>query len=263
VETDENDNLLASPITITEVIKNDLYVTNTSITAQSGNSISVSSRYYYSGNQTSSQLGSVYLGYYLSTDRYLSSDDIILDSDSSGIGTDDLYDSESETMNLPSDLDSGDYYILFVADYLNSISETNENNNISYESFSYTGGNTQNTDDIYITNMSVNQRSGNIYRAYLHQRYSGNTTNAILNNPDIIYVFSKDSILDINDVAIGRDSSTIGSDDTYDSEYIDFDITDYTTSSGTYYILFYVDYNKEVIETNENNNSGKVSFNVN
>ena len=263
VETNENDNILASQFTVTEEIKNELYITNTSITAQSGTSISVSSRYYYSGNQTSSQLGTAYLGYYLSTDRYLSSDDVLLDSDSSSIGTNDLYDSESETLDLPSDLDSGNYYILFIADHINSISETNENNNVSYESFSYTGGNTQNTDDIYITNMSVTKRSGNIYRAYLHQRYSGNTTNADLNNPDIIYVFSKDSILDINDVAIGRDSSTIGSDDTYDSEYIDFDITDYTTNSGTYYILFYVDYNKEVIEINENNNSGKVSFSVN
>lgn len=263
VETNENDNILASQFTVTEEIKNELYIANTSITAQSGTSISVSSRYYYSGNQTSSQLGTAYLGYYLSTDRYLSSDDVLLDSDSSSIGTNDLYDSESETLDLPSDLDSGNYYILFIADHINSISETNENNNVSYESFSYTGGNTQNTDDIYITNMSVTKRSGNIYRAYLHQRYSGNTTNADLNNPDIIYVFSKDSILDINDVAIGRDSSTIGSDDTYDSEYIDFDITDYTTNSGTYYILFYVDYNKEVIEINENNNSGKVSFSVN
>jgi subtilase family serine protease len=190
---------------------------------------------------------------------------VILDSDSSSIGTNDLYDYESETMNLPENLVNGTYYILFVADYINNITETNENNNVAYASFQYDSGgdNIENTSDIYITNMSVRQRSGNTYRAYLHQRYSGNITNAILNNPDIIYVFSKDSILDINDVAIGRDSSTIVSDDTYDSEYIDFDITNYVTSSGIYYVLFYVDYNKEIIEINENNNSGKIAFTVN
>jgi subtilase family serine protease len=62
---------------------------------------------------------------------------------------------------------------------------------------------------------------------------------------------------------LDNDSSSLGSDDTYDSEYIDFDTTNYVTSSGTYYVLFYVDYHKEVIEINENNNSGKIAFTVN
>lgn len=263
VETNENDNVKASPITITEQINNDLYITDTSITAQSGTSISVSSRYYYSGNQTSSELGTAYLGYYLSTDRYLSSDDIILESNSSSIGTNDSYDSESETMDLPSDLNSGTYYILFVADYLNIISETNENNNVAYVSFEHTGTLQIPVNDIYIEDAKVIKYADGRYKVSLKQKYQGDISNANLANPDIAYVFSEDETFQSNqDITLGSDYSTIGSDDTSDTESLYFSIPSSVKSSGDYYVMIVVDYKGEIAEINENNNIVYVQFRV-
>jgi len=40
---------------------------------------------------------------------------------------------ESATLNIPTGLSPGTYYILFRADYSNRVAESNENNNVAYQ----------------------------------------------------------------------------------------------------------------------------------
>jgi hypothetical protein len=109
----------------------DLY----SVTA--GDAIVASCDQNYDGTSTSTLYPMV--GYYLSTDNSLSADDIYLGEDESSIDANDTYDSESESLVIPAGTNSGLYYILFVADYTNLVSETNENNNVSYVQLTITG----------------------------------------------------------------------------------------------------------------------------
>ena len=207
------------------------------------------------------------MGYYISDDRYLSSDDTRLATDPSSIGSNDSYDSESATLSLPSSLQNGqNYYILFVGDYNKKISETNEDNNLDYDQFTYTSstGSDNSQGDVYIKNSTVVKNSDGTYTVSLSQYYSGNITNSVLPNPDIAYVFSKDNILQASqDTLLGTDSSTIGSDDTYDNESLTFSIPSHITTSGYYHIIVVVDSRAEVSESNENNNVMKIGFRVN
>jgi len=98
--------------------------------ANLGDQVYVSIFQNYTGYQTDSELSSPRLHYYLSTDCELSSDDYYLEDDPSGIGSDDPSEFEFQTVTIPSDAMAGDYYILFVADALDIITETNEDNNI-------------------------------------------------------------------------------------------------------------------------------------
>jgi len=51
-----------------------------------------------------------------------------------------LYDTESVTLTIPTGTSPGTYYILFVADYTNLISETNENNNVAFSQITVVNG---------------------------------------------------------------------------------------------------------------------------
>ena len=142
----------------------DFYLRNESLnrtSANAGDTITASVKVYYSGNVRDSDMDSVRTGYYISSDSRLSSDDTHLEYDSSSLGSDDEYDSESESITIPSSLSTGTYYILFVADYNEKFSETNENNNVEYERIKITGE--QNSKSCPLDNFS-----NNILSEYIH-----------------------------------------------------------------------------------------------
>lgn len=85
----------------------------------------------YTGSQSSSGLSDPSVAYYLSTDCNLSSDDILLGSDVSNIGSDIPSATESSLVTIPNSTTVGSYYVLFIADANNDISESNENDNIT------------------------------------------------------------------------------------------------------------------------------------
>jgi hypothetical protein len=110
----------------------DITVTNATVTpttVNAGEDIDVSANQNYSGTQLDEDLPSFNLDYYLSTDCTLSSDDILLGGDSSGLGSDDPTNEENETLTIPSTTNSGTYFIIFAADNENELNESNENNN--------------------------------------------------------------------------------------------------------------------------------------
>jgi len=111
---------------------NDISLNNASITStgnlQAGGSVSVRVKQYYAGASTN--LPSVYVGYYLSQDNQRSNDDIFLGSDPSDINANNRTATETHTLQIPSSVADGNYYLLFVADYNDQITESTDLNNI-------------------------------------------------------------------------------------------------------------------------------------
>ena len=79
-----------------------------------------------------SNAGSTHLGYYLSTDRVLSSSDVFLDSSFVGPLTANGAQAIAKAVTIPTSTTPGTYFILFYADYNRRQSEHNETNNIIY-----------------------------------------------------------------------------------------------------------------------------------
>jgi len=110
---------------------NDIFIENASVEESSvlaGEQINVSCEQHYVGNNPDVDPR---VGYYLSTNNSYGSSDAYLGDDVSSLGDYDSYDPENETLTIPSNTSPGNYYILFYADYENSYSEDNENNNVA------------------------------------------------------------------------------------------------------------------------------------
>ena len=70
------------------------------------------------------------MGYYLSTDSVLSANDLLINEDLSTFRSSSDANFETHNFVSPNTLQPGQYYILFVADYLNEHDEENEENNV-------------------------------------------------------------------------------------------------------------------------------------
>lgn len=75
------------------------------------------------------------VGIYLSKDGVFDAEDIFLNEYSFSLYKDDLIDkigrSDKRRETIPVDIEIGEYYVLFVADHLNELAETNEFNNVA------------------------------------------------------------------------------------------------------------------------------------
>jgi len=143
----------------------DLSISNESISNSNpniGDQIHLSCHQNYSGNCSCNHVSpNPKVGYFLSTNQdYESSNDTLLGTSSSSIGDNDPYDPENLDWTIPSSVTTGNYYILFVADYDNQHSETNESNNTEYVPITINGSSCT---GVTITQQPTNQTvtSGN------------------------------------------------------------------------------------------------------
>lgn len=128
VETDEQNNMyVIGPITITA--KPDLYMDYLSgpATARSGQSISLESTARNGGSTAS---GSFTIKYYLSTDPTITSSDRLLGQRQVGSLNASLMDTRTTSVNLPSGLSPGTYFIGAIVDTGNTVDEGREDNNV-------------------------------------------------------------------------------------------------------------------------------------
>jgi len=109
-------------------------VSTTNLTA--GDNISLTVYQRYTGQVLEANLPTVTLRYYLSSNTTYGSGDIYLGTDYSYIGSDDTSDIETLTVAIPDNLITSTYYILFIADFNDNISEINESNNLEYVAIS-------------------------------------------------------------------------------------------------------------------------------
>ncbi len=109
----------------------DITVQNPSVTPTTvcpGGTINVSCDHYCSGGSDETPN----VGYYLSTNTTCSTSNTYLGDDGSSICGSDLYDGESESVIIPPETSPGTYYICFIGDYLDEVSESDESNNCEY-----------------------------------------------------------------------------------------------------------------------------------
>lgn len=240
---------------VTYIVPPDLTVENTIVTGQTvitGTELTVSCtvKNIWVGSASSSNLG-----YFLSTNTTYDNSDIYLTDDY--VTSLDVQETsnESETIAIPADIETGNYYLLFYADYQESVSEIDENNNVFYEECYIEQPEPDIPEpDITITNQSVTPTtvcSGDVIDVSCEQHISNGSSTTV--SPNVGYFLSTNTTVSTSDTYLDDDESSLSSSDTYDGESATLTIPS-GTSPGTYYILFVADYQNEVEESNENNN---------
>lgn len=269
-ETDENDNDKRDSVTIVLVnndAENDLVVLNQTVSNTNvnvGENVDVTVDHVYLGNNTTDDLPSISLGYYLSTDCNLSIDDILLDDETSNIGINNPVQDEDDTLTIPIGTQTGTYYILFVADNEYDIDEGNfEDNNVECVEITVNNSNTP-EGDIFITDETCNPSNvlvGNHVGSFINVNYSGNVLDANIPSLTINYYLSNDCTLSDDDIFLEDSNTSVGSDNPINGEVYNLELPNNLTP-GTYFIISLVDAENELYEIDENNNVGCSEFQV-
>jgi subtilase family serine protease len=219
-----------------------------------GNSLSVNCT-IYNLSGTTAQSSSV--GYYLSTDATLSSNDVLLgNSFGSSLGVNQSS-YRSATLAVPASTPTGGYYLLYAADYLNVVSESNETNNVASISVNVVPP----TIDLVVQQANVstpNTAPGNVLALSCSIANQGNATAAF---SSVGYYLSTNPVLDANDELL---TSSFGGQLTPTFNQFRSVSTNVPpgTAPGSYYILFAADYQSVVNESNETNNVAAVAITV-
>jgi len=259
-EINETNNITYQSFTVTSVaVSDDFYVGDISISKSSavaGEIIDASCIQLYSGIKLKSQLNSSKLGYYLSNNTtFEPSVDILLATDESDLGSDNLTSVEDASFAIPHGTSIGTYYILFVADYNNQFAEGNELNNVRYKQLSVVVD--MSNEDFFLQEAVVNPTmlvAGRTLEVSINQHYAGAKRNAEMGSVTVGYFLSNNPGYDIGiDIMLGSDGSDLGSDVPFNEESATLTIP-IGTPAGTYYILFVADFDNKFSETNEGNN---------
>ena len=223
-----------------------------------GESFTASTRQVYAG--MSAITLSVEMGYYLSIDNTFSSDDILLETDTSTLSVNDLSDSETESLTIALNIVPGDYFLLFVADHLNIFAESNETNNTQVVPITVPILPSQGDFSIMESTLSDNQLLfGRTFSASTLQTYAGTSTDSL--SVVLGYYLSTDATFSADDILLETDVSTLAQDDTSDSETEVLSIP-LDVAPGDYFVLFVVDHLGAFIESSEDNNIQAVAVTV-
>ena len=106
-------------------------------TVPAGNNVSMSA---IIANQGAGSASSSAVGYYLSTNAVLDASDVLLGTSAGGALGTNLDDTRQLVTAIPSNTVPGAYFLLFVADPQNVVSESNETNNLASLAFTVTQG---------------------------------------------------------------------------------------------------------------------------
>ena len=225
--------------------------------ADAGDSKSVSVRIENQG--TASTSGSFYWGIYLSTDSTITTNDIELgtwsrSTMSSGYTTSTMY----KTVQIPTTINGGRYYVGALADINNQISETNENNNYDDD------GRVTIDEAPDLTGRSCSAPStgvvGDNIDSTITVGFDNDPGGSYIANSGTFYwamYLSSDSTITSNDEQVGSDqyeSSITGGSYSTDT----LSTTNRIPSSinpGTYYWGFLIDVRTDVDEQSETNNA--------
>lgn len=214
-------------------------------TASPGSSYSINCYIYNQGNSASVSSN---VGYYLSTDNVFDASDVYLGYSSGGSLSGGSSSYKSYTVNIPSSTTPGNYYLLFYADYSGVETETNETNNVSYSAISIQNP----VIDLVMQSpyAASNMIPGSTYsvNAYIYNQGTASSSSS-----NVGYYLSSNTVFDASDTYLAYSSG--GTLNSGSSSYRSASITIPSgTPNGTYYILYYADYNNNVTESVETNN---------
>ncbi|MCC3157714.1 T9SS type A sorting domain-containing protein [Hymenobacter sp. 15J16-1T3B] len=248
----------ASIACVTSVPQPDLAVQGASaypLSAVAGSYLSLSCSIY---NLSGTTATSSNVGYYLSTDNTLSTSDQLLGYSSGYSLAVGGSSTRSSSVQIPTTVTPGSYYLLFVGDYDNLVSESNENNNIASVSFTVSAP----SYDLIIQTPSATPTAVAQGGTLSLSCYISNTGNATAASSSVGYYLSSNTTLDATDVLL---TSTYGgslSPSSFGASRYGYTNIPATTPTGSYYVLFVADYQDLVTETNETNNVASVAITV-
>jgi subtilase family serine protease len=194
----------------------------------------------------------VTVGYYFSTDNQLSSDDVLLGQSQLGQQEGGGIQLVDDKITLPSYAALGTAYILFVADYLDKVAETDETNNMAALAIQVSR---PNIDLVlgYSSNVLTPQAAaGTEFKLGCYFNNLG-TTPAYA--PTVGFYLSTDPVLSSDDLLIGIDQLSWNS--VYPSSYASLTssaVIPRNTVPGRYYVLGVADYLNEFVESDRTNN---------
>ncbi|MGK7940474.1 MAG: S8 family serine peptidase [Crocosphaera sp.] len=268
VESDESNNITYQQVTVLGETQPDLVISSLSSanTVEAGQTLWVNYTISNQGDGAVDFYGpSTYTSFYLSTDTTFDATDTYLDLDAnlnsrlSAGASDDTF----AVVGFDENLTPGDYYLLAKADGFNSISESNENNNLAYQQITVTG---QKLADLAISDSDINAPDSFTLGDYGEFSYTihnyGNTTIADTLIGVRAYL-SSDETLDSSDYefAINYAISPIEVDGslTLSSEfYLDFG----NVVPGSYTLFMVVDGYDSIEEWDETNNIASVTIDI-
>ena len=261
-ESNENNNVAYEAITVTcDAGESDLVITakSTSLTTVAcGRTLLGSATVKNNGPGATS--GPSYLGYYLSNNTTLDASDTYLRRANVGTLAANVASNESTTLTIPEGIAAGNYYILFVADYENVISESNENNNVAYQAITVTC--VPGEPDLIISAKSTALTTVACGSSVLGRATVKNNGEASTNGTSYLgYYLSNNTTLDASDTYLTRDPVVTLAINAISNESATLNIPA-GTAAGTYYILFVADYQNVITESNENNNVAYQAINV-
>ena len=234
----------------------DLTIDNLSVPS-SGSAGSRFSLSYKINNLGKNTAGFNYTRFYLSKDKTFGTDDTYIGLDyvrSLGAGSSRT---ESFSTTLRRTLAAGDYYLIAKADDTNRVKESDETNNITVTSstIKITGA----QPDLRVTSQyapsSAYGGSSISVRSWVRNDGSGTAGSSTLK-----YYLSDDTKFDANDTLLGSDA--VGSLSARRSSYFSETLKLGDNVSGQKYILFVADADKEVDESNEDNNVASRAINI-
>lgn len=246
-ETNETNNVSAVSFTVSPpgvdlVIQQEQLYPSTTV---AGNTVQLSCSVFNQGNIQAS--GST-AGFYLSTNQTLDASDVLLSTVTGTVLPANQSSSRYANPVIPAGTAAGNYYILFVADPLNAVTESIETNNVRSLPLTLLAPTLDlQVQSVYLTPTSVAPGSITSASCYLY-----NQGNALASPATIGYYLSTNQTLDANDVLLGNTTGTL-SGVNYASRYANLTVPA-GTAVGSYYVLFVADYLNQLTETNENNN---------
>jgi subtilase family serine protease len=255
-ETNENNNVAYTTLTVTAP-GIDLQVSQTYATPNTvsvGGALNMSSYIYNTGTLASP---SSTMGYYLSTNTVRDANDILLTTvTGTSLGAN-LSSLRSATATIPTGTAPGYYYVLFVADPANAVTETNENNNLAYTSIQVTVP----VIDLQISQFypGTNSAAAGGTTTVSSYVYNAGNTNSPSSNAG--YYLSTNITLDANDVLLASTTGGLLNSYQYTASSTTVTIPAGTTA-GNYYLLAVADPTNVVNEVNENNNVAYYQFTV-
>lgn len=257
VESNENNNVSCRFIQITNGNPQpDLSIssqTASPTTLFDGQATSTSCRVYNYGTANASY---VTVGYYLSTNTTFGSGDIFLTSGAVyNVYANGSYKTLSRSVTIPAGTAPGNYYLLFVADPYDNITELNENNNVRYRSITVQSAPTGQP-DLVVENISPSFIFANCGQTITVNSQVRNIGGASTGSSSTMYYYlSSDNVYNSGDTYVGQDGVPTLAANASSSESVTFTVNT-SPPNGAWHLIMVADRFNSVAESIETNNEG-------
>ncbi|CAM2008348.1 CARDB domain-containing protein [Acanthopleuribacter pedis] len=215
-------------------------------------------------NRGTSTAGNTTAAIYLSTDQTLSGNDTLLFERTVGVLSSGAGSYNARHITMPSNLPEGTSYLLFVADRDDVIDESNENNNVAAIEISRTA--TGSLPDLELTQASValsEIQVGDPITLRITAENSGSSSSFAQSNAVYVYIYT-DSSLSSDDPRLTWFSvPNLEGGASYSKTKQMLWPNSLGLTPGDYYLIYKIDPNNVVPETNENNNKVTIAFKIN